>query len=207
QIVFTYGVKINNFIDEGDNISFVKYGFTVIDLSEIPFERFLSSDSPSINALGILSKDCDVRRLIEKIFEYELEKSKTVLLIDKIYILSKLSEKEEEVYRSVEEIRKIDIRELKIFQIGEKEGLEKGIKEGLEKGIKEGLEKGIKEGLEKGLKEGLELMIKMKFGNKGEQFISKVREIDDIGKLRKIARSIVKSKSLRELKKILGNKK
>ncbi|MCS7213745.1 MAG: hypothetical protein NZ927_05955 [Candidatus Calescibacterium sp.] len=67
---------------EGDSTSSVKYGFTVINLSEIPFERFLESENPSVNTLVILSNYYDGRRLLEKITEYG---SKTALLIDKIY--------------------------------------------------------------------------------------------------------------------------
>ncbi|MCS7213920.1 MAG: hypothetical protein NZ927_06875 [Candidatus Calescibacterium sp.] len=103
QIVLTCGKKVKDSIEEEMKIKsnvgefsfgYMKFKYTVFDLCEIPFQRFLESDNPNINSFGILSSDCNVQLLIQKILDYKLEKEQTASLITKIYILSKLKRSE-----------------------------------------------------------------------------------------------------------------
>ncbi|MCS7215986.1 MAG: hypothetical protein NZ826_07575, partial [Thermodesulfovibrio sp.] len=70
---------------------------------------------------------------------------------------------------------------------------------GREKGLKEGREKGIKEGLIK----GLELAIQARFGARSRKLISKLRNIEDVQKLKQIVNKFRKIRTVRELGKIL----
>ncbi|MCS7213748.1 MAG: hypothetical protein NZ927_05970, partial [Candidatus Calescibacterium sp.] len=115
----------------------------------------------------------------------------------KIYILSKLTERDREVLNAMEDIQKIDIRELELFQIGKKEGVQEG--------IKEGIKKGIKEGMHRGLREGLELALRLKFGAQAQKFVTKIRKIRDLDTLKVIAKKIQKAKTLKDIDKILNS--
>ncbi|MDW8086565.1 MAG: hypothetical protein RMJ45_01080 [Candidatus Calescibacterium sp.] len=201
QIVLTCGKKLKDSIDEEFFSAYLKFRYILVDLCEIPFRKFLSFNNPNINAFGILSNDCNVRELIEKLLEYKLEKSEISSLVNKIYILSKLTERDREVLNAMEDIQKIDIRELELFQIGKKEG----VQEGIEKGIKEGMQKGIKEGMQKGLREGLELALRLRFGAQAQKFITKIRKIRDVDTLREIAKKLQRAKTLRDIQKILDS--
>ncbi|MCX7734092.1 MAG: hypothetical protein N2254_04935 [bacterium] len=220
QIVLTCGKNVKDSLDEeikieglgGQEIfSYVRSKYIVIDLCEIPFERFLSFDNPNINAFGILSKDCDVGKLLQRIIDYKLAEEQTASLITKIYILSKLAKRDKEVEKFMQETQKIDLMEYDLFreaiERGIKEGREKGLKEGREKGLKEGREKGLKEGREKGIKEGLikglELAIQARFGARSRKLISKLRNIEDVQKLKQIVNKFRKIRTVRELGKIL----
>ncbi|MCS7213746.1 MAG: hypothetical protein NZ927_05960 [Candidatus Calescibacterium sp.] len=49
--------------------------------------------------------------------------------------------------------------------------------------------------MDESFKEESKLMVRMKFGNKGEHFIFKIRKIDDyVGKIIKIVRLVEKSR-------------
>ncbi|MEM5831598.1 MAG: hypothetical protein QXO40_05355 [Candidatus Aenigmatarchaeota archaeon] len=203
----------------------IEYSFKVIDLSKIPSEIFLSSSNPNINAFGILSSDIDVKRLIQKLSSYNLDEDKFLSILTKIYLLSFAVKRNKEVLKAMEDFSTIDITKTELFKMGEEKGLkegiekgiEKGLKEGIEKGLKEGIEKGLKEGIEKGLKEGIEkgqkagmleailLDMKIKFGSKAKAMIKKIKEIDDLEKLKRIKKAIIKAKSIKDIEKILEN--
>ncbi|MDW8087844.1 MAG: hypothetical protein RMJ45_07670 [Candidatus Calescibacterium sp.] len=174
---------------------YVKSKYIVIDLCEIPFERFLSFDNPNINAFGILSKDCDVGKLLQRIIDYKLAEEQTASLITKIYILSKLAKRDKEVEKFMQETQKINLMEYDLFR----EAIERGLKEGREKGLKEGREKGLKEGLIK----GLEVAIRSRFGSRSQRLISKLRQVDDLKKLHQIAKKFSRVKSIKDIEKIL----
>ncbi|MCS7213919.1 MAG: hypothetical protein NZ927_06870 [Candidatus Calescibacterium sp.] len=72
-------------------------------------------------------------------------------------------------------------------------------REAIERGMKEGRKEGRKEGL----KEGLELTIKSMFGIQSRKPVGKLRKIEDIDKLKEIAKKLPKIKSIKELEKIL----
>ncbi|MDW8087834.1 MAG: hypothetical protein RMJ45_07620, partial [Candidatus Calescibacterium sp.] len=206
QIVLTCGKKIRDSIEEeirvmsgGNEVLFgyTKFKYTLVDLSDIPFKRYMESVNPNINSFGILSKDCDVRELINKILEYEIGKEQTLSLITKIYILSKLTGRDKEVERVMEETQKIDLMEYDLFR----KAIEKGKKEGLEKGLQKGLQKGMELA-----KEGIEAALRAKFGSAAYRLIRKIRKVKDIRKLREIARKIPKAKNTNEIEKILDSR-
>ena len=205
QIVFTLGQITESSLVQKTPVGGIEYSFKVIDLSKIPSEIFLSSSNPNINAFGILSSDIDVKRLIQKLSSYNLDEDKFLSILSKIYLLSFAVKRDKEVLKAMEDFSTIDITKTELFKMGE----EKGLKEGIEKGLKEGIEKGLKEGIEKGQKvgmiEAILLGMKIKFGSRAKAMIKKIKEIDDLEKLKRIKKAIIKAKSIKDIEKILEN--
>ncbi len=207
QIVLTCGIKFISRLQQKEKLeSFINFGFKVVDLNEIPFEKYLEVPNPNINALGIFGKGSDIKTLVERILKYNLEQEKFSSIVNKIFILSKLVGREKEVLKAMEDLAVIDIRETELFKRGEMEG----IKKGREEGIKKGREEGIKEGLKiakKLIKEWIEVALMTKFGPKSKGLIEKLKTIEDIEKLRKLRRVLLKAKSTKEIEKIISNSK
>ncbi len=188
QIVLCVGNKVPSRFVQKTPFSGVEYHFKVIDITKIPFRRFQNSRDPNVNALVILSRDVDVRKIFEKIMNYRfLSRQKLMELVNKIYILSVLVGRDREVEREMEEIGKIDLTKTRLF--------------------KRGLRKGIEKGLKEGLKEGIEIDIEERFGEKGKYLVELLKNIKDIGKLREIKRAINKAESIQDIEKILRDSK
>ena len=104
----------------------------------------------------------------------------------------------------------IDIRKTLFYKWGEQKGFEKGKKEGLregeKRGIVKGLEKGEKRGLIKGLKKAILLDVKLKFGSqKVEQIKSLLDKINDINRLEKIKKEVIRAEKWDDFFKALKN--
>lgn len=103
------------------------------------------------------------------------------------------------------------LRESSFYQMiveeGKLEGLEEGRKEGREEGRKEGLEEGLKEGLEEGLREGRleearKLLLevgKVKFGPPNTAIRKTIKAIDDIERIHRSIRRILKATDWKDL--------
>jgi|GEM_PF-1710407 len=200
QIVLCVGNKVPSRFVQKTPFSGVEYHFKVIDITKIPFRKFQGSNNPHVNALGILSRDVDVRKIFEKIMNYRfLSRQKLMELVNKIYILSVLVGRDREVEREMEEVAKIDLTKTRLFR--------KGLRKGIERGLKEGIKKGLKEGIEKGLKEGIQIDIEERFGDEGRYLIEILKDIKDIEKLKEIKRAINKAEGIQDIEKILRNPK
>jgi hypothetical protein len=114
----------------------------------------------------------------------------------------------------------IDIRKTLFYKWGEKEGekrgILKGLKEGekrgivkgLEKGEKRGILKGLKKGLIKGLKKAILLDVKLKFGiPKAEQIKNLLDKINDINRLEKIKKEVIKAEKWDDFFKVFKNRR
>jgi flagellar biosynthesis/type III secretory pathway protein FliH len=110
----------------------------------------------------------------------------------------------------------IDIRKAPFYKWGREEGLKEGLKEGerrgIVKGLKEGerrgLAKGLKEGLIRGLKKAILLDIKLKFGSsKAKQIKKLLDKINDINRLEKIKKEVIKTENWEDFSKVLKNHK
>jgi predicted transposase YdaD len=104
----------------------------------------------------------------------------------------------------------IDIRKTLFYKWGEQKGFEKGKKEGLKEGEKRGIVKGLKhgkkEGLKEGLKEGILGIIQVKFGSsKAKQIKSLLDKINDINRLEKIKKEVIKAENWEDFVKVLRN--
>jgi predicted transposase YdaD len=100
----------------------------------------------------------------------------------------------------------IDIRKTLFYKWGEREGEKKGIVKGLKEGEKRGLVKGLKEGLKEGLKKAIFLDIQLKFGSSKARQIKKLLDkINDINRLEKIKKEVIKSEKWDDFLKALKN--
>jgi predicted transposase YdaD len=96
----------------------------------------------------------------------------------------------------------IDIRKTLFYKWGKEEGE----KEGEKRGIVKGLEKGEKRGIIKGLKKAILLDIKLKFGSpKAAQIKNILDKINDINRLEKIKKEVIRAKSWEDFIKVLKN--
>jgi predicted transposase YdaD len=92
----------------------------------------------------------------------------------------------------------IDIRKAPFYRWGREEGL----KEGEQRGIV----KGLKEGLIKGLKKAILLDIQLKFGSqKGKQIKNLLDKINDIKRLEKIKKEVIRTENWKDFIKFLKN--
>ena len=89
------------------------------------------------------------------------------------------------------------------YKQGKEEGIQEGIHKGKQQGIQEGKQLGIEEGIREGLYEAIELGLQLKFGNDGKKLFRKVKNIEDIGKLREIKNLIKEADSIKEIEKAL----
>jgi flagellar biosynthesis/type III secretory pathway protein FliH len=124
-------------------------------------------------------------------------------------ILSKFSETISEINLKRMPIQ-IDIRKTLFYKWGEQKGFEKGKKEGLkegeQRGIVKGLKQGKKEGLKEGLKEGILGIIQVKFGSSKAKLIkSLLDKINDINRLEKIKKEVIKAENWEDFVKVLRN--
>jgi predicted transposase YdaD len=96
----------------------------------------------------------------------------------------------------------IDIRKTLFYKWGEQEGL----KEGKQEGLKEGKQEGLKEGLRGGLKKAILLDAEAKFGSSKARKIKKLLDkINEINRLEKIKREIIKAKTWEDFIKVFKN--
>jgi len=77
----------------------------------------------------------------------------------------------------------------------EREGLQKGLQKGRAEGLQEGLQKGIRDGLI----EAIELGLSIKFGAEGERLLPRVRQIEEVDRLRAIKEVVKVAATLAEV--------
>lgn len=221
QLVFTFGLKekvIDELIfEEKSDFGEIKFSCKIIDLTKIHHYEYLKSDNPKINALAIINPNVNIKEVIEKIKNYNLEKHEFLKILTEIHILSYLVGKEKEVEREVQKYMtggEIDLMQInlfrKIFEKIRKEIEEKAKKKELEKGIKAGLKKGKKEGLREGLKEAIKTGLIAKFGKNAKRIFKKIEEIEDLKKLKLLKGDVLRAKTLKDFENKLthlNNKK
>ncbi len=96
----------------------------------------------------------------------------------------------------------VDIRKTFLYKWGEEEGE----KRGFEKGKQEGLKEELKEGLREGLKKAILLDAEAKFGLSKARKIKKLLDkINEINRLEKIKREIIKAKTWEDFVRSIRN--
>jgi predicted transposase YdaD len=196
--------------------------FKVVDLKKIDPDEFLKSDKPEEVVLGVLAgkykeKPEVFKKVIRKISKIIKNKKELLKYMEDISFLGGLFDVEIKVEPMPIEI---DIRKTLFYKWGEKEGekrgILKGLKEGekrgivkgLEKGEKRGILKGLKKGLIKGLKKAILLDVKLKFGiPKAEQIKNLLDKINDINRLEKIKKEVIKAEKWDDFFKVFKNRR
>jgi predicted transposase YdaD len=198
--------------------------FKVVDLKKIDPDEFIKSDKPEEVVLGVLAgkyreKPEIFSKVIRKISKIVKNKKELLKYMEDISFLGGLFDVE---IKAEHMPIQIDIRKTLFYKWGEQKGFEKGKKEGLKegeqrgivKGLKEGekrgivkgLEKGEKRGLIKGLKKAILLGIQLKFGSsKAKQIKKLLDKINDINRLEKIKKKVIRAENWEDFTKAFRN--
>jgi len=168
--------------------------FRVVDWKKIDPDEFLKSDKPEEVVLGILAgkykeKPEVFKKVIRKISKIVKNKKELLKYMEDISFLGGLFDVE---IKAEPMPIQIDIRKTLFYKWGEKEGEKRGII----KGLKEGLKKAILLG------------IQLKFGSSKARQIKKLLDkINDINRLEKIKKEVIKSENWEDFVKVFRNHK
>jgi hypothetical protein len=186
--------------------------FKVVDWKKIDPDEFLKSEKPEEVVLGVLAgkyreKTEVFKKVIRKISKIVKNKKELLKYMENISFLGGLFDVEIKIEPMPIQI---DIRKTLFYKWGEREGEKRGEKRGIVKGLKEGekrgLVKGLKEGLKEGLKKAILLDVKLKFGSqKAEQIKSLLDKINDINRLEKIKKEVIRAENWDDFFKALKN--
>jgi predicted transposase/invertase (TIGR01784 family) len=80
---------------------------------------------------------------------------------------------------------------------------ERYINEGIQQGIQQGVQQGMQQGIQLTL-ESIEMVLDIKFGANGLEYMKKIRKINDIQKLRELMKAIKTLQDLNELKRLMN---
>jgi predicted transposase YdaD len=171
--------------------------FRVVDWKKIDPDEFLRSDKPEEVVLGILAgkyreKPEVFKKVIRKISKIIKNKKELLKYMEDISFLGGLFDVEIKIEPMPIQI---DIRKTLFYKWGEKEGEKRGIEKGLKEGEKRGIEKGAILGI-----------IQAKFGSqKAKQIKSLLDKINDINRLEKIKKEVIRAKTWEDFIKVLKN--
>jgi predicted transposase YdaD len=170
------------------------FNFIVLDMKKINPDVFIKSDKPEEFIVGILAgkfkdKPQTIEKVKKRIAEIVKNEKEIAKYIDSVSFLAGLFDVKIEVKPMPIQV---DIRKTFLYKWGEEEGE----KRGFEKGKQEGLKEGKQEGLKEGLKKAILLDAEAKFGSSKARKIKKLLDkINDITRLEKIKREIIKAKT------------
>jgi uncharacterized protein YuzE len=174
--------------------------YEVLDMKKIDPDVFIKSRKPGEVIVGILAgkfkdKPEIIRKVKKRIAEILKSEEEIIKYIDSISFLAGLFDIEIKVKPMPIQV---DIRKTFLYKWGKEEGLKNGLKEGL----KEGEQRGII----KGLKEGILMVVQVRFGSaKAKQIKNLLDKINDINRLERIKKELIKAKSWEDFVKIFKN--
>jgi predicted transposase YdaD len=167
---------------------FKTFKFKVVDWKKIDPDEFLKSEKPEEVVLGVLAgkyreKPEVFKKVIRKISKIVKNKKELLKYMENISFLGGLFDVEIKIEPMPIQI---DIRKTLFYKWGEKEGEKKGLKEGLKKAILLG--------------------IQLKFGSsKAKQIKKLLDKINDINRLEKIKKEVIKAENWEDFVKVLRN--
>jgi len=177
---------------------FTIHKFKVVDMKKIDPDEFIRSDKPEEVIIGILAgkfkdKPEIIRKVKKRILEILKNEEEIIKYIDSISFLAGLFDVKIEVKPMPIQV---DIRKTFLYKWGEEEG------------EKRGFEKGKKEGLREGLKKAILLDAEAKFGiSKARQIKKLLDKINEINRLEKIKREVIRAESWENFVKSIKNSK
>jgi hypothetical protein len=172
--------------------------FKVVDMKKIDPDEFLKSDKPEEVVLGVLAgkyreKPEVFKKVIRKISKIVKNKKQLLKYMEDISFLGGLFDVE---IKAEPMPIQIDIRKTLFYKWGEREGEKKGLKEG------------ERRGLIKGLKKAILLGIQLKFGSsKAKQIKNLLDKINDINRLEKIKKEVIKAENWEDFVKVFRDHK
>jgi predicted transposase YdaD len=173
---------------------FTIHKFKVVDMKKIDPDEFIRSDKPEEVIIGILAgkfkdKPKIIRKVKERIVEIVKNEKEIIKYIDSISFLAGLFDVKIEVKPMPIQV---DIRKTFLYKWGKEEGL----KEGKQEGLREGLKKAIL------------LDAEAKFGiSKARQIKKLLDKINEINRLEKIKREVIRTESWENFVKSIKNSK
>jgi len=174
--------------------------YKVLDMKKIDPDVFIRSRKPAEVILGILAgkfkdKPQIINKIKKRIVEILKNEEKIIKYIDSISFLAGLFDIEIKVKPMPIQV---DIRKTFLYKWGKEEGLKEG--------EQRGLTKGLKQGKPEGLKEGISGIIQVKFGSQRAKQIKKILDkINDINRLEKIKKEVIRAKTWEDFIKFLKN--
>jgi len=174
--------------------------FKVVDLKKIDPDEFLKRDKPEEVVLGVLAgkyreKPEVFKKVIRKISKIVKNKKELLKYMEDISFLGSLFDVEIKIEPMPIQI---DIRKTLFYKWGKEEGE----KEGEQRGIV----KGLKQGKQEGLKEGILGIIQVKFGSSKAKLIKSLLDrVNDINRLEKIKKEVIKAKTWDDFIKVFKN--
>ncbi|MDT7906477.1 MAG: hypothetical protein RRA63_00310 [Candidatus Calescibacterium sp.] len=173
---------------------FTIHKFKVVDMKKIDPDEFIKSNKPEEVIVGILAgkfkdKPQIIGKVKERIVEIVKNEKEIIKYIDSISFLAGLFDVKIEIKSMPIEV---DIRKTFLYKWGKEEGLREG----------------KQEGLREGLKKAILLDIEAKFGiSKARQVKKLLDKINEINKLEKIKREVIRTESWENFVKSIKNSK
>lgn len=75
---------------------------------------------------------------------------------------------------------------------------------GLEQGLKQGIEQGQAEGRAEGFREAIAVSLEEKFGRSDRKLLTRLREINDVAELRKLAKIVMAAQTVDDVRRHLA---
>jgi predicted transposase YdaD len=166
--------------------------FKVVDFKRIDPDEFLKSDKPEEVVLGILAgkyreKPEVFKKVIRKISEIIKNEKELLKYMEDISFLGGLFDVEIKIEPMPIQI---DIRKTLFYKWGKEEGEKEG----------------EKRGIVKGLKKGILMVVQVRFGSqKAKQIRNLLEKINDINRLEKIKKEVIRAKTWEDFIKVLKN--
>jgi predicted transposase YdaD len=176
--------------------------YEVLDMKRIDPDVFIKSRKPYEVVVGVLAgkyreKPKAFRKVMKRISEIVKNEKELLKYMEDISFLGGLFDVKIKVKPMPIQI---DIRKTLFYKWGREEGLKEG--------LKEGEQRGIVKGKREGLKEAILLGVQIKFGSsKARQIKNLLDKINDINRLEKIKKEVIKAETWEDFSKVFKNHK
>jgi predicted transposase YdaD len=176
--------------------------YEVLDMKRIDPDVFIKSRKPYEVVVGVLAgkyreKPKAFRKVMKRISEIVKNEKELLKYMEDISFLGGLFDVKIKVKPMPIQI---DIRKTLFYKWGREEGLKEG--------LKEGEQRGIVKGKREGLKEAILLGVQIKFGSsKARQIKNLLDKINDINRLEKIKKEVIKAETWEDFYKVFKNHK
>jgi hypothetical protein len=176
--------------------------YEVLDMKRIAPDVFIKSQKPEEVVVGVLAGKYRERpeafsKVVKRISEIVKGEKEVIKYMNDINFLASLFDVKIKIKPMPIQI---DIRKAPFYKWGREEGLKEG--------LKEGEQRGIVKGKREGLKEAILLGVQIKFGrSKARQIKNLLDKINNINRLEKIKKEVIKAETWEDFSKVFKNHK